>query len=113
MARLFADEQFPQPAVDRLRALGHDVITCQEAGISDRRVSDPRVLALATQLDRAVLTLNRWDFVGLHNRSPDHGGIIVCTFDTDFDALADRIGHVLKGLSDLRGRLIRVNLPLR
>ena len=31
MARLYADENFPQPAVERLRELGHDVQTVQEA----------------------------------------------------------------------------------
>jgi hypothetical protein len=30
MARLYADENFPKPVVEGLRALGHDVITLQE-----------------------------------------------------------------------------------
>jgi hypothetical protein len=32
MARLYADEQYPYPVVEFLRALGHDVLTVQEAG---------------------------------------------------------------------------------
>jgi hypothetical protein len=32
LARLYADENFPQPAVERLRELGHDVLTVQDAG---------------------------------------------------------------------------------
>jgi hypothetical protein len=32
MARLYADENFPQPVVMGLRRLGHDVLTVQEAG---------------------------------------------------------------------------------
>ena len=32
MARLYADENFAQPAVERLRELGHDVLTVQDAG---------------------------------------------------------------------------------
>jgi hypothetical protein len=32
MARLYADENFPPPVVERLRELGHDVQTVQEAG---------------------------------------------------------------------------------
>ena len=32
MAFLYADEQFPRQVVILLRALGHDVLTVQEAG---------------------------------------------------------------------------------
>jgi hypothetical protein len=31
MARLYADEQYPYPVVEFLRALGHDVLTVQES----------------------------------------------------------------------------------
>src|SRR5438128_5482728 len=37
MARLYADENFPQPAVERLRELGHDVQTVQEAGKAQQK----------------------------------------------------------------------------
>jgi hypothetical protein len=30
MAQLYADEDFPFPVVERLRALGHDVLTTAE-----------------------------------------------------------------------------------
>lgn len=33
MARLYADEQFPQKVSELLRKMGHDVLTVQEAGI--------------------------------------------------------------------------------
>jgi hypothetical protein len=36
MALLFADENFPLPAVQRLRRLGHNVLTAGEAGIANR-----------------------------------------------------------------------------
>jgi Domain of unknown function (DUF5615) len=32
MAELYADEDFPFPVVERLRQLGHDVLTALEAG---------------------------------------------------------------------------------
>ena len=32
MARLYADEQFPPPVVRHRRALGHSVLTVQDAG---------------------------------------------------------------------------------
>jgi hypothetical protein len=37
------------------------------------------------------MTHNRSDFIRLHHDNPDHSGILVCTADTDFPALAARI----------------------
>jgi hypothetical protein len=37
MARFYADEQFPFPVVELLRTLGHDVLTVQEAGKTEKR----------------------------------------------------------------------------
>ncbi|WP_445305056.1 hypothetical protein [Microcoleus sp. Pol12B4] len=34
------------------------------------------------------MTLNRFDFIGLHNRQPDHSGIIVCTKNRNVEMLA-------------------------
>ena len=59
MARLYSNENFPLPVVEELRRLGHDVLTVLEAGKAEQAISDEEVLALATQLGRAVLTLNR------------------------------------------------------
>ncbi|MEG4502985.1 DUF5615 family PIN-like protein [Microcoleus sp. F6_B4] len=39
MARLYADEQYPYPVVELLRALGHDVLTVQEAGRANHIMS--------------------------------------------------------------------------
>jgi hypothetical protein len=36
MARLYSNENFPLPVVEALRALGHDVLTIQEAGKADK-----------------------------------------------------------------------------
>lgn len=84
MARLYANENFPRPVVDELRSLGHDVVTIQERGYANEATADPDVMALAISEGRAVLTLNRNDFVHLHNADPIHFGIIVCTVDPDF-----------------------------
>ena len=51
MAALYVDESFPLPVVETVRRLGHDVLT-------------------------AILTLNRWDFVGLHAGVTRHAGIV-------------------------------------
>ncbi|WP_425526001.1 DUF5615 family PIN-like protein [Halotia branconii] len=39
MARFYADEQFPFPAVELLRTLGHDVLTVQDAGNAYKETS--------------------------------------------------------------------------
>ncbi len=109
MARLYSNENFPLPVVTRLRALGHDVLTIQEAGQADQALPDEEVLAFATREHRAVLTLNRLHFMRLHRQQPRPAGIIVCKFDPDFEAQAERIHRVLIGQGALAGQLLRVN----
>jgi predicted nuclease of predicted toxin-antitoxin system len=111
VARLYTNENFPQQVVDRLRALGHDVETSHDAGNSGHAMPDELVLDYAIRQERTVLTFNRRHFVALHVKHPDHCGIIVCTFDTDFDALADRIHATLTGIGGQRSSLIRINRP--
>src|SRR5690242_19684656 len=95
MARLLADENFPYASVQKLRQLGHDVETALEAGVANQRLPDERVLEYARTVNRAALTQNRRDFIRLHRRHPTHGGIIVCTRDDEFEALALRIDEAL------------------
>jgi hypothetical protein len=111
VARLYSNENFPLPVVEELRRLGHDVLTVLEAGKAEQAISDEDVLTLATQLGRAVLTLNRRHFVRLHGERPQHAGIIVCTYDPDFVAQAGRIHQRLSATDDLAGQLLRVNRP--
>ncbi len=111
MALLYADEQFPLPVVELLRAFGHNVLTVQEAGKANLGIPDPEVLEFAITNDRAVLILNRFDFIGLHNRKPDHAGIIVCTKNRNVEMLATRINEAISMEDTLRGKLIRVNRP--
>lgn len=111
MARLFADENFPLPVVLELQRLGHDVSTLSEAGKAGQAVPDEAVLQIAATKGCAVLTFNRRHFVRLHSSSSDHAGIIVCTFDADFIALAHRIHAVIGAAEQLAGQLIRINRP--
>ena len=111
MARIYADEQYPFPVVKILRSLGHDVLTVQEAGKANQKIPDEEVLAFAISTDRAIVTLNRPDFIRLHRLSSDHNGIIVCTNDQNWQRLALRIDEAISNLETLRGMLIRVNRP--
>lgn len=111
MALFYADEGFPKVVTGLLRQFGHDVLTVQEAGQANQQISDKQVLAFATIQERAVLTVNRDDFIRLHRMSPDHAGIIVCTEDLDRQRLATRIHEAITDAESLFGKLIRVNRP--
>jgi len=111
MARLYANENFPLPAVQEPRRLGHETLTSFEAGKAGQAVPDEDVLEFARGDKRVLLTLNRKHFIHLHRTNPDHTGIIVCTFDGDFTALAHRVHAAIESESELSGRLIRINRP--
>jgi hypothetical protein len=85
------------------------VLTIQEAGKADQALPDKEVLAFASSGQRAVLTLNRLHFIRLHRQQPEHAGIIVCKFDPDFEAQAERIHKAIAGQPTLAGQLLRVN----
>ena len=111
MAALYADENFPFPVVVILRLAGHDVVTAHEDGRAGQKIGDPSVLTRATQLGRAVLTLDRRDYFRLHRTDPSHAGIVACTKDLDFPALAGRVHAAIAGLPSLAGLLVRVIRP--
>ena len=79
MAVFYANEQFPRRVVELLREFNHDVLTVQEA--DNRGLSDEKVVAFAVSQRRAVLTLNRKDFIKLHNLNSRHCGIVICSRD--------------------------------
>jgi Domain of unknown function (DUF5615) len=109
VARLHADECFPQAVVEALRLLGHDVLTAKDAGRSGLGIDDADVLAFATTQGRAVLTHNRRHFIRLHTLSPTHAGIIICTRDNDHpDVLAARIHQAILNEQPLDQKLVRV-----
>jgi hypothetical protein len=106
MASLYADENFPSAVVVRLRTLGHDVLTAREAG--HQGSSDMQILAFATALSRAVLTLNRRHFIRLHTQVASHKGILDCTND-EAVVLADRIHQAIAANPGLDNQLLRIN----
>lgn len=111
MARLYSNENFPLPVVEKLRELGHDVVTIQETGKAGQAIPDAEVLAYAHAEMRALLTLNRRHFVRLHLQHANHSGVIACTFDPDFTALAQRIHEAIEAQSQMLGQLVRINRP--
>jgi predicted nuclease of predicted toxin-antitoxin system len=111
MARLYADEDFPFPVVLVLRQFGHDVLTVLESGRAGQKIPDPDVLAFAISQARTVVSLNRRDFIRLHKQESQHSGIVVCTKDDDFPALAARIDAAISVHASLDGLLIRVTRP--
>jgi predicted nuclease of predicted toxin-antitoxin system len=106
--RLYADEQFPLPVVQKLRALGYDVLTAQTAGQANQRIPDDQVLAFATADNRAVISQNRRDFIRLHQQTPNHAGIIVCSKNLDWDGFTATIHQTLSNYEVLTGELIRI-----
>ena len=108
MARLYSNENFPLDIAKELRKLGHDVLTSYEAKKANQGISDPEVLAFATSQNRAIITLNREDFLKLHRSGISHAGIIICKDDRDYVGQAQIAHAYLLGQDDLRNRLVRV-----
>jgi hypothetical protein len=71
MALFYADENFDYPVAQRLRALGHDVVTVQEAGEQGgleagrgRTLFKPRITRITRmegKANRAAALLYPWD----------------------------------------------------
>lgn len=111
-ACLYSNENFDHRVVAVLRKLGHDVLTSVEAGRANQRIPDGEVLGFAKDKKRAVVTFNRLHFVRLHrSTNGGHAGIIVCSPDTDVEALARRIDEMIRQSDALEGCLLRVNRP--
>lgn len=111
MARFYTDENFPAPVTRALRELGHDVLTAFEDGKANQKIGDKAVLSSATELQRAVITLNRRDFAALHAADEKHGGILLLKIESDASGQAGRIQKAVETLPTLRSALIRVHKP--
>jgi hypothetical protein len=111
---LYSNENFDRRVVVALRRLGHDVLTSLDAGRANQRIPDEDVIEFAKKEGRAVLTFNRLHFLRLHqSMKGDHAGIIVCSTDQDFEALAARIDRVVREAGKLDGQVLRVNRPVK
>jgi hypothetical protein len=112
MAHFYTNENIPAQVVTELRRLGHDVITSLDAGTANSAVPDADVLAFAVAEGRILLTHNRRHFLRLHQqKTADHRGIVLCTFDPDFCRQAQRISAAVAAVPEMANNLIRVNRP--
>jgi len=108
MASFYANENFPIKVVQYLREMGYDVLTSHEAGNANQRIPDEDVLVYAAKAERILLTLNRRDFIAVHEKSFHHAGIIVCTQNIDLREQSDQIHEAVQELGDLTGKLLRI-----
>lgn len=108
---LYADENFPLRVVEERRRLGYDVLTAFEDDRANQSITDKELLARATEINRALLTLNRLDFKRLHSQMPVHAGIVICTEDPDRIGQAQCVAASIAAAGELGGQLIRVYRP--
>jgi len=116
MAKLLADEHIPKRIVDKLVLLGHEVVTVRQRDTKKAgdAKDDQRVLEIATQEHRALITFNAKDFRALHLEYHWHWGLICCQDDPDRVRLAKRIDGAIKAKlrtsrkHGLRGTLIYI-----
>lgn len=112
MARIYSNENFYYAVVELLQQLGHDVLTTKAAGNANKGIPDEAVLAFAISEKRIVLTFNYNHFKRLHRFFPNHFGIIICTEDKDYQALALRIHEALDACAGILDKqLVRINRP--
>ncbi|MDX2163007.1 MAG: DUF5615 family PIN-like protein [bacterium] len=104
---LYFAENASRLVVKSLREKGYDF----EDGAADQGTPADVVLKKATELDRIVVTRRRRDFKKLHKQNPNHAGIIICTEDTNHEALANRIDAAIRKNPDMKGRLVSVTRP--
>jgi hypothetical protein len=109
MALFYTNENFPIQVALYLREIGHDVLTSYEAGNANQRIPDAEVLRFAAQAGRILLTINRRDFIKIHEKSARHAGVIVCTQNIDLREQAEQIDLAIKETGDMTGKLIRIN----
>ncbi|MFN6527051.1 DUF5615 family PIN-like protein [Nostoc sp. ChiSLP03a] len=114
--KLYSNENFPMDIVRELRQLGYDVLTSYEAGQANQGIPDEEVLIFATHNQRIVITLNRDDFIALHNSGIAHNGIIICETHRDYLGQTQTLHAYLQDIKSqslawaiaLQNRLIRV-----
>jgi len=106
--RFYADENLPRAIIEELRRLDYDVLTSYEAQQANKSISEEKVLKFAQERNKIIITLNRDDFVSLHQQGEAHSGII-CKDNRDYKGQVQVIDEfILQDDRSLQGRLIRI-----
>ena len=110
MIRFYSNENFHKDFVEYLRKLGNDVITSFESGNANKNISDEDVMKFAIAENRAVITMNRQDFLTLHKTLQNHEGIVICKEDIDDAGQAQALQDYLSknGINKLTNRCLQV-----
>ena len=107
--RFYADENLPRAIIEELRQLNYNVLNSYEAQQANKSISDENVLKFAQEKNKIIITLNRDDFVSLHQQGEAHSGITICKDDRDYKSQAQVINEfILQDNRSLQGRLIRI-----
>jgi hypothetical protein len=84
-------------------------LTSYDAGQANQSISDEDVLKFAYERERAIITLNREDFISLHKQGYKHSGILICKDDRDYKDQAEKLREfIINNTQSLAGRLIRI-----
>ncbi|MGL5509017.1 MAG: DUF5615 family PIN-like protein, partial [Microcoleaceae cyanobacterium] len=70
--------------VRKLREKGYDILTSLEADQANQGIPDEYVLKFAVESNLIIITLNRDDFIKLHQENKQHSGIVICKADRDY-----------------------------
>ena len=98
--RFYADENLPRAIIEELRPLNYNVLNFYEAQQANKSISAENVLKFAQERNKIIITLNRDDFVSLHQQGEAHNGIIICKDDRDYKGQAQVIDEfILPGRS--------------
>lgn len=99
--RVKLDENLPTSAALAVRALGHDVDTVADEGLTGEK--DPVVLAAATAVERLLLTLDR-GLGDIRTYPPgSHAGVVVVRVDSQSPRVVTDAVERLATTVDLNG----------
>lgn len=99
---LIDEDTQAKPLVRLLKAAGHDVLTINDLNVAG--TPDDEVLALAQKDNRVILTRNCDDFKKLHERDPDHPGILMIYRNSDRSKNM-KYGDVVRAINDLENAI--------
>jgi hypothetical protein len=108
MARLYANGNFPQPVVQALRVLGHEVLTVLETGKAEQAWPDDQVLEFARQPELCFTNHESkalYPFARAATQTRRNHRLYI---RPDFSSQARRNHEAIQQNSPLAGKLVRI-----